>query len=46
MDKKDDLFQEINLETTTVWSFPDRGNWATHKGDYRGNFAPQILKVK
>ncbi|WP_242947917.1 hypothetical protein [Carboxydocella sp. ULO1] len=31
MDKKDDLFQEINLETTTVWSFPDRGNWATHK---------------
>jgi len=33
---------EFQLETTTVWSFPDRGKWATHKGDYRGNFAPQI----
>jgi DNA modification methylase len=30
------------LETTTVWSFPDRGDWATHRGDYRGNWAPQI----
>lgn len=29
-------------ETTTIWDFPDRGNWATHKSDYRGNFAPQI----
>ncbi|MGQ9463261.1 MAG: TRM11 family SAM-dependent methyltransferase [Candidatus Fervidibacter sp.] len=36
--------QPINfeLEQTTVWSFPDRGTWATHKGDYRGNWAPQI----
>ncbi len=29
-------------EFTTVWSFPERGSWATHKGDYRGNFAPQV----
>lgn len=29
-------------ETTTVWSFPERGNWATHKPTYRGNWAPQI----
>lgn len=29
-------------ETTTVWSFPDRGDWATHKGDYRGNWSPFI----
>jgi len=29
-------------EFTTVWSFPKRGNWATHKSDYRGNFAPQV----
>jgi DNA modification methylase len=29
-------------ETTTVWDFPIRGAWATHKSDYRGNFAPQI----
>jgi len=33
---------DINLETTTVWSFPERGNWATHKPTYRGNWAPQI----
>ncbi|MEM4717043.1 MAG: DNA methyltransferase [Candidatus Caldarchaeum sp.] len=29
-------------ETTTVWSFPDRGGWATHSGDYRGNWSPYI----
>lgn len=29
-------------EYSTVWSFPDRGNWATHNPKYRGNFAPQI----
>lgn len=32
----------INLETTTVWSFPERGAWATHRPTYRGNWAPQI----
>lgn len=31
-------------EQTTVWDFPIRGDWATHKGDYRGNFAPQIAR--
>ncbi|MEM2849153.1 MAG: DNA methyltransferase [Candidatus Bathyarchaeia archaeon] len=35
---------EFNLERTTVWSFPDRGSWATHRGDYRGNWAPQIAR--
>jgi DNA modification methylase len=29
-------------ETTTVWSFPDRGDWATHVGNYRGNWSPFI----
>ncbi len=29
-------------ETTTVWSFPDRGDWATHVGNYRGNWSPYI----
>ena len=33
---------EIPLEWNTVWSFPERGNWATHNPKYRGNFAPQI----
>ncbi|AFD00188.1 Putative RNA methylase family UPF0020 [Methanocella conradii HZ254] len=31
-------------EFTTLWSFPVRGNWATHSPDYRGNFAPQIAR--
>ena len=31
-----------NPEYTTVWSFPDRGDWATHKGNYRGNWSPYI----
>ena len=31
-------------ECTTVWSFPERGNWATHNSKYRGNFAPQIAR--
>lgn len=30
------------LETTTVWSFPNRGDWATHIGNYRGNWSPFI----
>lgn len=29
-------------ETSTVWSFPDRGDWATHIGNYRGNWSPYI----
>lgn len=29
-------------ERTTVWSFPDRGDWATHQGNYRGNWSPYI----
>jgi len=30
------------LEPTTVWSFPDRGGWATHSGKYRGNWSPYV----
>jgi hypothetical protein len=29
-------------EQTSVWSFPQRGNWATHSGEYRGNWSPYI----
>lgn len=40
---KDVLEKPSNeIQTTTVWSFPDRGKWATHNGKYRGNWAPQI----
>lgn len=30
------------LEPTTVWSFKNRGRWATHNGNYRGNWSPYI----
>lgn len=33
---------EYTPEKTTVWSFPDRGDWATHSGNYRGNWSPYI----
>ena len=29
-------------EQNTVWSFKNRGNWATHSGEYRGNWSPYI----
>jgi len=32
----------FELEKTSIWSFKKRGNWATHKGDYRGNCPPQV----
>ena len=32
----------FTLQAFTTWSFPKRGNWATHKGNYRGNWAPEI----
>jgi DNA modification methylase len=36
------LVEPFELETTTVWSFPVRGDWATHSPSFRGNWAPQI----
>ncbi len=32
----------FELELNTVWSFPERGNWATHDAKYRGNWSPYI----
>lgn len=32
----------FELQTTTIWSFPKRGNWATHSGDYRGNWPLEV----
>jgi DNA modification methylase len=36
--------EHFELEKTTVWSFPERGTWATHylNNKYRGNWAPQV----
>ncbi|MCI4462539.1 MAG: DNA methylase [Thermogladius sp.] len=39
------LKEELTDISTTVWSFPLRGSWATHKGDYRGNWPPQIARA-
>lgn len=33
---------DFKLENTTIWNFEERGKWATHKGDYRGNCPPQV----
>ena len=34
--------KEYKSEEFTVWSFPNRGDWATHSGNYRGNWSPYI----
>lgn len=36
--------EDDRIECTTVWSFPRRGNWATHDNTYRGNWAPQVAR--
>ncbi len=33
---------DFELEMTTSWSFPKRGDWATHDASYRGNWSPYI----
>ena len=33
---------DFELEMTTHWSFPQRGNWATHDAKWRGNWSPYI----
>ena len=32
----------FSLKETTVWSFPDHGDWATHDSKWRGNWTPYI----
>lgn len=33
---------DFELEMTTIWSFPKRGDWATHDAKWRGNWSPYI----
>jgi len=40
--KSEQINEEFQIQTTTVWSFPNRGKWLTHNAKYRGNWAPQI----
>jgi hypothetical protein len=37
--------KDFKLETTTVWSFKSRGNWATHNGNYRGNWHFKTIPI-
>lgn len=34
--------KDFKEEQTSVWSFKQRGSWATHSGEYRGNWSPYI----
>ncbi|MEA1965245.1 MAG: DNA methyltransferase, partial [Candidatus Aerophobetes bacterium] len=34
--------KDFREEQATVWSFKQRGSWATHSGEYRGNWSPYI----
>ena len=34
----------FKLERTTVWSYPVRGDWASHTPQYRGNWPPQMAR--
>ncbi len=34
--------ESFELEMTTHWSFPKRGDWATHDAKWRGNWSPYI----
>lgn len=34
--------EDFKEEQTTIWSFKQRGSWATHSGEYRGNWSPYI----
>lgn len=36
--------EQFELERTNAWSFPERGRWATHQGNYRGNWPPQMAR--
>ncbi|MEX0568055.1 MAG: TRM11 family methyltransferase [Candidatus Njordarchaeota archaeon] len=45
IDRLQPTTDELTNVSTTVWSFPKRGAWATHRGDYRGNWAPQIPRA-
>jgi DNA modification methylase len=45
VERLEPLPEELGDVSTTVWSFPKRGSWATHRGDYRGNWAPQIPRA-
>jgi len=34
----------FNTENTTLWSFEERGEWATHEPSFRGNWSPKVAR--
>lgn len=37
--------EELGIMYGTVWSFPKRGRWASHRSDFRGNWPPQLPRI-
>lgn len=37
--------ENFAIRRETFWTFKNRGNWAVHQGDYRGNWPPQIPRT-
>ena len=37
--------EDFELEMTTHWSFPKRGDWATHDAKWRGNWSPYVIGI-
>ncbi len=35
---------DFKTERTTIWSFPNRGDWASHTPQYRGNWSPRVVR--
>ena len=35
---------DFKLERTSVWDFKERGDWAVHQNDYRGNWSPKLVR--
>ena len=38
--------KDFREEQNTVWSFKNRGKWATHSSEYRGNWSPYIPRKR
>lgn len=35
---------DFELEKSSVWSFPERREWATHDSKNRGNCSPYVIR--
>jgi DNA modification methylase len=36
--------ENFEQEYTTIWSFINRGDWATHNSKYHGNWSPELVR--